>query len=132
MSLGFGVHLSRKHGFDSPEKYVVAREGIGYLRLLGSEPHWELVTATADEDDCDITVCTDKLRLLKSALRLGEEIGTGPEIHRDRQGRDYVWICVVIQKPGEERESVSRKLERLLTRFFEIYDEPLTQVKIKQ
>ena len=44
----------------------------------------------------------------------------------------YTHLDVYKRQPGEERESVSRKLERLLTRFFEIYDEPLTQVKIKQ
>ena len=122
MSHDFDVFTSHKNGLNSPEKYVVARDGIGYLRLLGSEPQWSLITATASEDDGRIEACSDKLRLVESALRLGVEIGTSPTIDEDWKGREYIRICIVNQRPGEERESVEQKLLKLLTRFFEIYD----------
>jgi hypothetical protein len=125
MSDDFDVLRSIKNGLNSPESYVVAREGIGYLRLLGSEPHWSLITATASEDHGRIKVCNDKHRLVESALRLGVEIGTCPIIDVDWMGREFIRICIVNQLPGEERESVRQKLSRLLTRFFEIYDEHL-------
>jgi len=125
MSDDFDVLRSDKNGLYGPESYVVAREGIGYLRLLGSEPQWSLITATASEDHGRIEVCNDTFRLVESALRLGVEIGTYPNFDVDWKGREFVRICVVNQLPGEERELVSQKLLRLLTRFFEIYDKHL-------
>jgi hypothetical protein len=123
MSPDFDVLRSDKNGLDGPESYVVSREGIGYLRLLGSEPQWSLITATASEDHGRIEVCNDTSRLIESALRLGVEIGTYPNFDEDWKEREFIRICVVNQLPGEERESVNQKLVRLLTRFFEIYDE---------
>ena len=125
MSQDFDVLASHKNGLNSPEMYVVAREGIGYLRLLASEPHWSLITATASEDHGRIEVCNETIRLLESALRLGVEVGTSPTTDKDWKGREYIRICIVNQRPGEERESVEQKLLKLLTRFFEIYDEHL-------
>lgn len=125
MSVDFDVLRSDKNGLYGPESYVVAREGIGYLRLLGSEPQWSLITATASEDHDRIEVCKDTPRLVESALRLGAELGTYPNFDVDWKGREFIRICVVNQLPGEERESVNQKLLRLLTRFFKIYDEHL-------
>jgi hypothetical protein len=125
MSDDFDILRSDKNGLYGPESYVVVREGIGYLRLLGSEPQWSLITATASEDHGRIKVCDDTPRLVESALRLGVEIGTYPNFDEDWKGREFIRICVVNQLAGEERKSVSEKVVRLLTRFFEIYDEHL-------
>ena len=122
MSRYFDVFTSHKNGLNSPEKYVVAREGIEYLRLLASEPHWSLITATASEDDGRIKVCNDTIRLLESALRLGVEIGTSPTIDKDWKRREYINGCMVHQWPGEEREVANQRLLKLRDRFFEIYD----------
>ncbi|HPZ14794.1 MAG TPA: hypothetical protein PLK04_11260 [Bacillota bacterium] len=123
MSDGFQIFTSTKNGLNSPESYVVVREKTSYLRLLGRDPRWDLVTATASEDNGRIKVCNDKLRLVESALRLGAELESKPTVEKDWMGREYVTICVVFKKPGQEQVSLLEGLTTLLTRFFKIYDD---------
>ena len=56
MTATFQIIKSSKVGLDSDESYVVIRNQTSFLRVLGGEPTWELMTATASEDHGRIMV----------------------------------------------------------------------------
>lgn len=122
MKNDFQTIRSNKSGLDSKESYVIARGKVGFLRVLGDEPEWDLVTMTASEDRGQIQVCSDQNRLIESALRFGKELGTEPIVKRDWMGRKYVTICVLTRDPGQSDEDFDQENTNHLTRFFEIFD----------
>jgi hypothetical protein len=65
----FQILESTKVGLDSKESYVIVRNRTSFLRVLGNEPEWSLMTATASEDHGRIEVCSEQRRLVESALR---------------------------------------------------------------
>ncbi|MGK2899593.1 MAG: hypothetical protein ACSLE9_13060 [Burkholderiaceae bacterium] len=113
---------SSKVGLESKESYVVVRNRTAFLRVLGAEPEWSLMTATADEDHGRVLVCADQRRLVEAALRLGAELNTGPTVERDWKGREYVKVCVITRNPGESDEAFDKDNKRAFGRFFEIFD----------
>jgi hypothetical protein len=123
MKLDFEIHTSNKVGLVSKESYIVTRGGTGFLRILGAEPEWSLMTATANEDDGRTPRCPDQLRLVEAALRLGTELKTEPRVERDWQGREYVKICVITRDAGQAQDAFDKENADLFRRFFEIYDE---------
>ncbi len=120
--INFQVLQSNKTGLNSPEGYVVARGQTSFLRILGADPQWELMTATASEDHGRIKVCSNQLRLIESALRLGVELDTRPSVETDWLGREYVKICVITQQKNQNDKEFNNELSIVFGRFFEIYD----------
>ncbi|WP_398494325.1 hypothetical protein [Variovorax sp.] len=119
----FKIHPSSKAGLPSPDSYVVTRKNMSFLRLLGQQPAWELMTATASEDNGPIRVCPERRRLIEAALRTSIELGgTQPKVEVDWLGREYAKICVVRQDPGESDELVKSQLNTVIARFFDLYD----------
>lgn len=122
MTNTFSVLESKKVGLESKESYVVVRNRTAFLRILGAEPEWSLMTATADEDHGRVLVCSDQRRLIEAALRLGVELNTGPRVERDRRGREYVKVCFITRDSGESDEAFDKENTSALRRFFEIFD----------
>jgi hypothetical protein len=118
----FEVLQSNKAGLSSRESYVVIRGKYSFLRILGDDPQWVLMTATASEDQGPIKVCSDQLRLVESALRLGVELDTCPSIDKDCAGREYVKISVINQNSNQGDREFNSELSTVFNRFFEIYD----------
>lgn len=123
MTNSFQIIKSSKVGLDSEESYVVIREQTSFLRVLGGEPAWKLMTATASEDHGRILVCSDQRRLIESALRLCVELKTEPKVESDWQGREYVTVCTITRNSGQRDEVFENEYSTLFSRFFEIYDE---------
>lgn len=123
MTESFLIIKSSKIGLDSDESYVVIRDRTSFLRVLGGEPAWELMTATASEDHGRIKVCSDQRRLIESALRLGGELKTEPKVEKDWRNREYVKVCVITRDSKESDEVFECENSALFRRFFEIYDE---------
>lgn len=123
MKNDFQIYHSNKIGLAGTEGYIVTRGNIGFLRILGTEPKWTLMTATADEDHGRIHRCPEQLRLVEAALRLGHEIKTEPRVERDWQDREYVKICTINSEPGQAQDDFDKEATNLFKRFFEIYDE---------
>jgi hypothetical protein len=113
---------SDKVGLYSKESFIIVRGKTSFLRILGCEPVWDLMTATASEDHGRIQVCSNQMRLLEAALRLGAELGTKPTVEKDRMGREYVKICVVQQMPDEDDAALNKELQDIFRKFFEYYD----------
>ena len=118
----FLVIKSNKVGLDSAEGYVIVRNGFSFLRVLGGEPSWNVMTATASEDHGRIQVCPDQRRLVESALRLCAKLGAIPRVEKDRLGREYVKIGTITRESGESDEDFDSENEALLCRFFEVFD----------
>jgi len=118
----FSVLESKKVGLESKESYVVVRNRTAFLRILGTEPEWSLMTATADEDHGRVLVCLDQRRLIEAALRLGVELNTEPTVKRDWKGREYVKVCFITRNCGEHDEAFDKESTRAFVRFFEIFD----------
>lgn len=122
MTNTFSVLESKKVGLESKESYVVMRDRTAFLRILGADPEWSLMTATADEDHGRVLVCSDQRRLIETALRLGVELNTEPTVKRDWKGREYVKVCVITRNSDESDEVFDNENTRALGRFFEIFD----------
>lgn len=118
----FQVLQSTKTGLSSPESYVVTRGQTSFLRILGAAPRWEIMTATAGEDHGRIQVCSNQLRLIESALRLGVELDTRPWVETDWLGREYVKICVITRHIDQGVAEFNNNISSVFARFFEIYD----------
>lgn len=118
----FVVVESRKAGLNSEESYVVVRDKTCFLRVLGAEPEWSLMTATADEDHGRILACSDQQRLIEAGLRLGTELGTAPRVAKDKNGREYVTICSITRDAGQSDEGFNRENNAAFGQFFEIFD----------
>jgi len=118
----FQIYQSNKVGLNSKDSYVVTRGKTSFLRILGSEPHWQLMTATADEDNGRIKVSNELLRLTETALRLGIELETTPRVEKDWKNREYVKICGITLNPDQEKIDFNKKLFELFNKFFELYD----------
>ena len=123
MTATFQIIKSSKVGLDSDEGYVLIRDKTSFLRVIGGEPMWELMTATASEDHGRIMVCGDQRRLIESALRLGAELNTEPKVDKDWRNREYVKVCTITRDSGQSDEVFENENSALFRRFFEIFDE---------
>ena len=122
MSNGHEIHGSTKSGINSKESYIVTRGRTSFLRIIGQDPKYLLMTATASEDRNQFTVCSDKPRLISAAWKFGLELNTKPSSHRDRADREYVLICEINLKPGSDPAKDREVIDSALDRFFEIFD----------
>lgn len=115
----FKIVSSGKAGLTSVESLLVVRGRTSYLRILGGEPRWELMTATASEDDGHFQVCGDKSRLIGSAVRLSKSLGVLAHDTRDWRGREYVKICTIERDVDDD---LPRLLNQVIEEFFELFD----------
>lgn len=113
---------SNKTGLNARESYIVIRERVLFLRIIGEDPHYKVWTATASEDNEQFLVCEDKVRLISAALQFGAELDTQPSYSRDTSGREFIYICEINVKPGGTSKDDVDELYRVIGRFFEIYD----------
>jgi hypothetical protein len=123
VAYNFELFESNKAGFGSQKHCIVTRGSTLFLRIVGNYPTFDVMTATASEDNLPYFVCRDRRRLNQSAYRFGEEMDTAPTFAKDSSGRDYVEICKMILRPSSPgEESDEAVLMRALGRFFEIFD----------
>lgn len=114
MTVEFDIRRSDKQYLDAPEKFMVCRGKSIFLRILGEEPQYQLMTATAGEDDGAFSRVGNQPYLIETALRVAADLGTKPGVKKDYAGREYVTICGF--------EYVSDAF-RVSANFFEKYDE---------
>jgi hypothetical protein len=117
----FDIRRSQKFRSNSPDQFIVTRGSIGFLRLIGEEPHYKIMTATAGEDTGEIRPHKNRKRIIETALRTSARMmppGTTethyPNPTSDHQGREYIEICAF--------EYISDAY-RVAEEFFRIFDE---------
>ena len=121
MSSRFHLFQSIKTGLTGRDSYILARDEIGYLRIVGDSGSWDVMTATANEDSGRITACADQSRLCEAAKRLGKERSLAPTERRDLFGRQFIWVCHWSGMPDGSMNDDAHVVN-FCTRFFEIYD----------
>lgn len=114
MTVEFDIRRSDKQYLDAPEKFMVCRGKNIFLRILGEEPRYHLMTATAGEDDGAFVRVGNQPYLIETALRVAAELGIKSAVNNDYAGREYVNICAF--------EYVSDAF-RISQNFFDKYDE---------
>ena len=115
------IKNSNKRGFGGQESFIVTRGKTSYLRIVGNDPHYSLMTATASEDDKSYYVCRNKINLISSALQLGTWLNIPPSHETDSWGRKFIRICTIEFTPGQEKENLE-EFREVIEHFFQIYD----------
>lgn len=115
------IEKSNKRGFGGQESYIVTRGRTSYLRIVGNDPSYSLMTATASEDDKSYYVCSNRIKLISSALQLGASLNIPPSREEDSSGRKFIRICAINFIPGKEQEDLD-EIREVLEHFFQIYD----------
>ncbi len=115
------IEKSNKRGFGGQESYIVTRGKTSYLRIVGNDPRYSLMTTTASEDDKSYYVCSNRIKLVSSALQLGARLNIPPSHEADSWGRKFIRICAIEFIPGKEQEDLA-ELREILEQFFQIYD----------
>ena len=121
MSSHFQLFRSTKIGLTGYENYILARGDVGYIRIVGGDRSWDVMTATANEDSGAIRACPHQSRLCEAAKRLGIERNTNPSERQDRFGRQYIMLCSWSGTPDASMNDDAH-VTNFCTRFFEIYD----------
>ena len=103
------------------ESYVVARGNVAYLKIIGKAPEWQLLTATASDGQPGFPACADQARLIAAALKIGEVIQTQPTLEKDKQRREQVNICTIVDHLNNDVH-FQQEIADLFMRFFELYD----------
>ena len=126
------IEKSYKRGFGGQESYIVTRGMTSYLRLVGHELTYSLMTATTSEDDKSYIVCSDKVKLISAALQFSAELGIPPSLDKDSSCRDFIHICTINLSQGKQQEGVE-EVYAILENFFEIYDtcDPTSQEVVR-
>lgn len=121
--MDFDLIETQKLGVGWHQQFVVARNNIVYLRLVGDGTEYRLMTATASEDFGGLRICHDNERLWKSAAQLAILHECSGEISSDTQGRPYIRIFRIVQDKGVSDEKFTEEVHDLIREFFAIYDE---------
>lgn len=122
MQTNFDIRRSKKSHIDSELHFIVTNDDIVFLRILGNDFRYEIMTATADEDNGAFRSDNDQKRLIEAALitssnlfyKINENIGSYYSSHIDYHGREYIKIC--------ECEFISDAY-RVAEEFFKIINE---------
>lgn len=89
----FDIKRSNKAYINSNEHYIITAHGVVYLRVVGSEGSYVVMTATAGEDFSGEMACSNLVALNEAALRTSKNFGLVPTVKRDYHGREYVELC---------------------------------------
>jgi len=89
----FDIRRSRKSYIESPEQFVVVLDQTVYLRIVGQEGAYTVMTATAGEDDGEFRAFNDQSVLNTAAMRASDRLELSPSMRADFHSRPFVEIC---------------------------------------
>jgi hypothetical protein len=89
----FDIKKSKKSYIQSNEHFIVVRNELVFLRIVGEEGRYHIITATADEDNLAIRAYPHQQALNDSALKTSERLGALPKIKYDYHNRPYIEIA---------------------------------------
>ena len=85
----FDIKKSSKSHIDADEQFIVVRDAVVYLRILGREGEYTILTATAAEDSGGIVAFNDLEILINAALRVADKLNIRREVKYDHDQRPY-------------------------------------------
>lgn len=89
----FDIKRSGKAYINSDEHYIVTVQGTIYLRIVGSEGNYTVMTATAGEDNYGISSFSNMAELNEAASLVSSSLGLKPDVKIDVHGREYIRLC---------------------------------------
>lgn len=89
----FDIRKSSKAYIEAPEHYIVVHNGTVYLRIVGQEGSYVVMTATSGEDVGTDSAFGDQHALNEAAREVAKQIHCIPESKYDHHNRPYVKIC---------------------------------------
>lgn len=89
----FDIRRSKKAHIEAPEHFIVVREKTVYLRILGQEGAYIVMTATSGEDSGHYLAYGDQLALHQAAIVVARHIDAEPIFKADFDNRPYVEVC---------------------------------------
>ncbi len=110
--MDFDIKRTIKSHINSEEHYIVTAKGVVYLRAVGAEGNYVVMTATADEDSKSEVSCPLMAALNEAALRAANSFNLEPTVKSDVKGREYVELCQC-----EYLSDLFRLSERLFSHF---------------
>lgn len=122
MAKAHEYHQSNKSGFFAKNHYIVTRDKTVYLRLVGDDSEYVLMTATAGEDSRNFTACRDKKRLVSVAWQFSLSGGFNPKSCQDRSGREFIEKLDFNLYQISDQSGLFDKFDQFIKEFFEAYD----------
>ncbi|QFU11004.1 hypothetical protein FIU84_03175 [Stutzerimonas frequens] len=89
----FDIRKSSKAYIEAEEHYIVIHNGTVYLRVVGQEGAYAVMTATSGEDMAPGAAFSDQQALNDAARGVAKLVGCVPELKYDYHHRPYVKIC---------------------------------------
>ncbi|AFN56481.1 hypothetical protein FBY51_0247 [Zymomonas mobilis] len=117
---------STKSGINTEESFLIVKGNESFLRIIGQNPHYMLMTATANEDNGEYSVCMDTNILLESFQTLAEEININIAYHYDIKKRPYISITF------KDKKYFLENGDTIISKFFEIYNKLLSSKEMKE
>lgn len=114
--INFDVRKSDKSYINSEEQFIVVYESVVYLRIVGEEKSYNILTATASEDGGKIIAFSDQDSLINAARKILLHYNVNPVIKYDYHQRPYVNIatCEYISDAHRVIEEFFANLRRVL------------------
>lgn len=89
----FDIKKSEKNHIESEDHFIAVLSGVVYLRIIGEEGNYKVMTATAGEDYPGVSSFGDQGTLIKAALEVASLLKTGSSIKYDFNNRAYALLC---------------------------------------
>lgn len=89
----FDIRRSSKSYIDSREHFIVAYQSTVYLRVVGHEGNYRVMTATASEDDGSFWAFKSQELLNEAARNVSRQLGVDSISKYDFHNRPYVEMC---------------------------------------
>jgi len=111
----FDIKKSEKAFISAKEHYIVVREGVVFLRVLGEEGDFKVLTATTGEDVGDLRSHPDQTALMAAARSVADGLDARWRGRYDFHNQAYLEIC---------RCEYLSDVFRLAEKLFEKLDRP--------
>lgn len=89
----FDIRRSDKAFIDAEEHYIVVRDEVVFLRVLGEEHNFKILTATAGEDFGGISCYADQSALMAAARSIAEDSDIRWRNSYDFHNQAFLEIC---------------------------------------
>jgi len=89
----FDIRRSNKTYIEGPEHFIVVCQHTVFLRIVGQEGSYSVMTATAAEDTGEFRAFDDQFLLNEVASSVSKQLGIEPGVKTDFHEREYVEIC---------------------------------------
>ena len=89
----FDIKRSEKNHIEGKEQFIAVLDNVVYLRIVGEEGDYVVMTATAGEDYPGTIPFDDQDALISAALKVAGEFNTPSSVKYDFHNRAYATIC---------------------------------------